>query len=273
MGYALSGFTIKGKEDFSSIPGLLLWVDSRFNVNTLNDGTYDRVTSWSDLSGRGMVFSSAVPSRRPIYQSGYVLFDPDLTSSAGHRLADRNLSRIQAFKPIWNKPSKHGIYIIANDIDGQLANTPAFGGISMNSTGGNTNAYNLYHNREGVGDPDSRHYLLRRYDGVNELKQSGYIFNWQNTISSFAEVITDEASNNLKFYRNNTLGYTASVSNTAPSVSPDVNEVSLSDVTSASGKFRLYVKIVYDWTSLTLVEAQSYDLKVRTLLETLRLSL
>jgi hypothetical protein len=267
-GLEISGMVLDVAENFNSLPGIKHWLDGRRRITTFYDGTYNRVNQWVEQSPRSRIFTSGSNVYAPIRGTNCVIFKPGATASPRHLL--QTVDFVNEYKPIWDKPSKHGIFNIFKDVTGQLSASPNFLWLNLQNTVGGANTYNIYNNREGVGDPDSRFYLLRRYDGVNNLTQSPYSFQWQDQLTTSAQLITSEASNNLKFYVNNTLGFTASVNNTTPSVSPDVNNLSCAYITDPTSELQLFAQIICDWTPFTDVEATTYFNKGRVLLEQLK---
>jgi len=74
-------------------------------------------------------------------------------------------------------------------------------------------------------------------------------------------------TNNLTFYVNNTLGYTATANNTAPGVSPLVTQVVIGQNTDVTRSFGLCNHIVYDWTGYSTAQIAVFDAQVRAILE------
>lgn len=258
-------YQFRHSKTFNSIPGLLHWLDATSGIGTINNAGYDRVITWQDLSSNASVFTSP-PSFAPIKRAKYIEFNRNLTSNSNHSIRAPQ-TVLQNYFNIWNKPGKWGIYFTAIDLTGQAAAVGNFLSITLASTGGGGNALSLYHNSEGLGDPDSRYYLLRRYDGVTNTNQSGYIFQWQNQITTFANILNAEASSNLTFYTNNTLGYTATANNTAPGITPAVTQVLVAQNTDVTRSFGLCNHIVYDWTGYSTAQIATFDAQVRTILE------
>lgn len=58
------GYTFRMNDDFSSIPGLKLWLDARFGASFHPDG---KVKQLSDLSGNGFDFSMTKNARAPLW--------------------------------------------------------------------------------------------------------------------------------------------------------------------------------------------------------------
>jgi hypothetical protein len=259
-------YQFRHQKTFNSVPGLLHWLDATSGVGTINNGGYDRVITWQDLSSKSSVFTSQL-AYAPIKRAKYVEFNRSLTSNSRHSIVAPQ-TILQSYYNIWNKPAKWGIYFTVIDFTGQAAATPNFFNVALVATSGGSNSFNLYHNSESLGDPDSRYYLLRRYDGTTtNINQSGYVFQWQNQITTFANILNSEATNNLTFYVNNTLGYTATANNTPPLVSPLVAQVIIGQNSDVTRNFGLCNHMVYDWTGYNTAQIAAFDLQVRALLE------
>lgn len=240
----LEGLIIDTANNFNSIPGLQLWLDSRFRKTIVSS----EVQGWQDISNNGYLFNSANVANRMAVDGNFINF-------ASGSLQISNLNKPFDFI---HKNGKYGIYTIQGyDVTGN------YGLITNYSSTEGTQMHRI----ASSGYINSRFYssgsIAYNYDTASIPATS--------TIYSFGSYRNAASgTGNLKTYRNNSLISTLNASYTDADNS-DRSAVVLGG--TASNKHLVGLIVIYDWSAFTDVQIDAFNASVLSVLEKTRLEL
>ena len=262
MGYRLEGHTIKGEKSLFTIPGMLHYVDSRFGVTTINDGTNDRIVSIQELSPQQRIFTSSRVHRRPALVGNAIQFNPNLNRSE-HLTCSTN---VQDYLPVWTTPTKYAYYLILDWGDG-AGNLQHGLTLTDTASGGNFVQFGVTSSSfDGTGLYDFN--LNRRVNGTSYSPVLASTHNMNNKISINAYKVVN---NSLKIFLDNVQVHELSnYSITIPSVTPSVVSVSHNNGNNTLRSWKLYVSLMYNWSGYSDIEVEAFHTEVQEILADLK---
>lgn len=285
MGVKISGFRFNMQDNFLSVPGCIIWLDPTKNVSIraafdVNSLPVDKVTSVGLINSTEIFGTKDFGNwRQPILVGNYIRGYDSANASALHKTTNK-----QAWKFL-NDGSPCGVYFISsndgtpntNSIISPIATAPNLTvsstvtpGIRFCTETDTATRRRVY--KQIVDGSSTLIYNSRTQNAIiNDI--DGHV----KVVYGFLNLGNGRALNE-KLYANNVLlnQHTNTVYYDANPATFSGNEPLIAlgtRYTSVNRDVRNYYLVVYDWTGYTEAEIIAFDLKVRTLLEAVKITL
>lgn len=245
-GLILEGLTLDSQSNFNSIPGLVLWLDTR-NRKTASGGS---IVDWSSKTTDARLFSAPVSAQRPFDTDPFVDFD-DVTNTQGRQLRTAKSNVFNFF----HDGSPFGYFEIMGFKQAASGLTASRTFTTRAGSGSGANISISADNRLIYQCVNSGSLVIGAQTGINTLTEE--------TILSVAVTRNSlNQSNNLKFYIQNTLSTQNSVTAVA---SGDSSSLAVGLINAK--RYIPCLKLLYDWTGYTSSEVESFSSEVRAIVE------
>lgn len=261
-GLNIQGFQLDVAENFNSVPGLKIWIDGRYRIQS--DGS-DLISSVGDLSPGIREYRSSGSSRPELSNADGFNFIKSIRSS-GVNQALRDSNTRDGYYNFLHNGSAFGVFTI---VDLATANTTAielFHAFGISSSANNIGyccryredlnwwTFNIFNGAGGVMGSSLSHNITRDVKNQPELIQ--HIYKGAGATGNDSEV-----------YVNKTFISSAETSaNPHSTDSTDVLFTLFRSSDDSGGEGRGYLTLGYDWSGKTPTEISAYRTSIQAMI-------